>query len=277
MMFSFKELLQSKKGNPLVMGILNITPDSFSDGGCCFSIESVSLRVKELCDAGADIIDVGACSTAPGNVVVSKGEEIERLKRFLPVVLNTSTVPVSVDTFRPAVARLCLEYGVKIINDESGAFDSGMAQCVNEYGCGWIFMHTGGKTSSETNDYSNGVVTNVLEFFADMRKKASNYSIAEERLCYDCGIGFGKKRQDDLALLSACSRLSDDYRLLVGVSRKRIIGILTGEENPRNRVVGSAAAAAALAQNGVSVLRVHDVKETVDAIKVTQAIKRGIL
>ena len=276
-MLSFKELLQTKNGSPLIMGILNITPDSFSDGGCNFSLESVSRRVKELCDAGADIIDVGACSTAPGNAIVSEDEEIKRLKRFLPEVLRVSAVPVSVDTFRPGVARFCLGCGVQIVNDESGVFNVDMAQCVKEYGCGWIFMHTGGKTSGESNDYCNGVVADVLEFFAKMRKAALDFSISEEQLCYDCGIGFGKSRQDDLTLLSQCSQLSDDYRLLVGVSRKRIIGMLTGEENPRNRATGSAAAATVLAQKGVSVLRVHDVKETLDAIKVTEAIKRGIL
>ncbi len=276
-MFSFKDLLQAKNGSPLIMGILNITPDSFSDGGCSFSLESVSRRVKELCDAGADIIDVGACSTAPGNVIVSEDEEIKRLKQFLPEVLRVSTVPVSADTFRPGVAKFCLEQGVQIINDESGTFNIDMAQCVKDYGCGWVFMHTGGKTSGESNDYCNGVVTDVLEFFADMRKAALVFSISEEQLCYDCGIGFGKSRQDDITLLSRCSQLSDDYRLLVGVSRKRIIGLLTGEEDAKERVTGSVTAAAVLAQNGVSVLRVHDVKETIDAIKVTEAIRRGIL
>ena len=276
-MFSFNDLLQAKKGSPLIMGILNITPDSFSDGGCSFSQESVSLKVKELCDAGADIIDVGACSTAPGNVIVSEEEEIRRLNEFLPVVMKCSRVPVSVDTLRPGVARFCLEHGVQIINDESGDFNTDMAQCVKDYGCGWVFMHTGGKTSAESNDYCNGVVSDVLGFFAEMRNKALDFSISKEQLCFDCGIGFGKSRQDDLTLLSECSKLCADYSLLVGVSRKRIIGLITDEENPKNRVTGSAVAAAILAQKGVSVLRVHDVKETIDAIRVTDAIKRGVL
>lgn len=276
-MFSFKELLYAKNGNPLIMGILNITPDSFSDGGCNFSQESVLLKVKELCDAGADIIDVGACSTAPGNPLVSEAEEIRRLKEFLPIVLKRSDVPVSVDTLRPGVARFCLEQGVRIVNDESGAFNIDMAQCVRDYGCGWIFMHTGGKTSEESNSYPNGVVADVLDFFADMRKAALDFSISEEQLCYDCGIGFGKSRQDDLSLLAESALLSNDYRLLVGTSRKRVIGMLTGEKNPADRVAGSVAAAVVLAQNGASVLRVHDVKETADAIKVTEAIKRGVV
>lgn len=277
MMFSFKDLLEPKKGSPLIMGILNITPDSFSDGGDAFSLEDVAKKVKRLCHEGADIIDVGACSTAPGNTIASEDEEMKRLEQFLPTVLKYSSVPVSVDTFRPNVAKMCIEYGVQIINDESGIFKTGMAEIVRRSGCGWIFMHTGGKNSNESNCYCNGVVADVLDFFSNARKTSLDFLISEEQLCFDCGIGFGKSRDDDLELLSQCSLLSDEYLLLVGVSRKRIIGLLTGEENPKERVCGSVAAAVLLAQKGVAILRVHDVKETVAAIKVSEAIKRGVL
>ena len=124
-MFSFVEQIE-KKG-ALVMGILNVTPDSFSDGGEAFSVDSVIEKVNELINDGADIIDVGACSTAPNNQIVSEEEEISRLKAFLPSVIASSTVPVSVDTFRSGVARCALELGAAIINDESGVFSTDMA------------------------------------------------------------------------------------------------------------------------------------------------------
>ena len=275
-MFSFKELLKSKN-RPLIMGILNITPDSFSDGGEAFSLENVARKVKELCDSGADIIDVGACSTAPGNEIVSEDEEIERLKQFLPLVVEHSSVPVSVDTFRPGVAKICLEYGVDIINDESGVFKEEMAQLAKDTGCGWIVMHTGGKSSDDNCEYRDGVVTDVSNFFEYIKNKTGGFSISEEQLCYDCGVGFGKSRQDDLTLLSRCSELCEKYPLLVGVSRKRIVGEITGKSNPKERVFGSVAVAALLVQKGVSVLRVHDVNETLDAIKISEAIRRGVL
>lgn len=275
-MFSFNNLLESKK-RPLIMGILNITPDSFSDGGEAFSVDAVAEKVKRLCDEGADIIDVGACSTAPGNSIVSEEEEIGRLQQFLPAIINCSTVPVSVDTFRPAVAKMCLEYGVDIINDESGVFKKDMAELVEASGCGWIVMHTGGKTSDDNCKYPDGVVADVCRFFEEIKSEVCKLSISEEQVCFDCGIGFGKLRQDDLTLMSGCTALCEKYPLLIGVSRKRIIGEITGESNPKERVFGSVAAAALLAQKGVSVLRVHDVKETLDAIKVSEAIKRGVL
>ena len=275
-MFSFNELIKIKN-SPLVMGILNITPDSFSDGAEAFSVEDALKKLKKLCDEGADIIDVGACSTAPQNETVSEEEELNRLKKFLPSIIECSAIPVSVDTFRPTVARYALSQGASIINDESGMFNICMAECISQYGAGWIFMHTGGKRSSCVAEYPDGVLCDVTAFFESMKNQATDFGIKEEQLCFDFGIGFGKTRQNDLELLSSCSKLSDFSPLLVGVSRKRIIGEITGTDIPKNRVSGSVAAAVLCAYNGAGILRVHDVKETVEAIKVTNAFKRGIL
>lgn len=265
-MFSFEELTKCKT-KPLVMGILNVTPDSFSDGGEAFTIGAVKEKVNKLCNEGADIIDVGACSTAPGNCIVDVDEELRRLQMFLPSVIECSTVPVSVDTFRPEVAEYALSQGASVINDESGIFSKDMACLVKKYGCGWIFMHTGNKTSSQIAFYQNGVTESVESFFSDMKKRALEYGICSEQLSYDCGIGFGKTRNDDFELLANCDILSVYAPLLVGVSRKRIIGELTGESEPLKRVAGSVAVARLLAQDGVGILRVHDVKETVEALK----------
>lgn len=266
-MFSFDALLKGKS-RPLVMGILNVTPDSFSDGGTAFSLEDVESKVNMLCNQGADIIDVGACSTAPNNQLVSEEEEINRLKQFLPAVLQLSTVPVSVDTFRPKVAEYVLSQGVSVINDESGCFKDEMAKLVKKHGCGWIFMHTGNKTSSQIQVYEDGVTKDVLSFFGHMSEKAASFSIEKSQLVFDCGIGFGKSRDDDLELLSNCDVLSAQYNLLVGVSRKRIIGELTGESDPINRVKGSVAVAKLLAEDGVKILRVHDVEQTLNIISI---------
>lgn len=275
-MFSFKDLIKNKN-SPLVMGILNITPDSFSDGGEAFLVEDALKKLKILCNEGADVIDVGACSTAPCNELASEKEELNRLQMFLPEIIKHSAVPVSVDTFRPNVAKYALSEGVSIINDESGIFNNSMAECVSRYGAGWIFMHTGGGCSSDSVRYPHGVIKDVSEFFKNMKKQALEFGISEEQLCYDFGIGFGKTRQNDLELLSACDVLCEFSPLLVGVSRKRVIGEITGEKLPKDRVAGSVVAAVLCAYNGASILRVHDVKETVDALKVTSAFKRGIL
>lgn len=265
-MFSFKELLKKKNG-PLVMGILNITPDSFSDGGDFNGLSSALGRLNRLYEEGADIIDIGACSTAPNNTIVSVEEELKRLE-ILPELVKNSKVPLSIDTFRPKVAKFALESGVTIINDESGMFNPAMAETVKEYNAGWIFMHTGGKTSKEYADYRNGVVENVLCFFENMKKEALGFGINENSLCFDCGIGFGKTRDDDIELLKNCKILSEYTPLLIGVSRKRVIGEITGKENPKDRVSGSVAAAMCCSVNGARVLRVHDVRETVDALKI---------
>lgn len=275
-MFSFEALIEDKK-RPLVMGILNITPDSFSDGGEAFNITDVIKKVNTMCNEGADIIDVGACSTAPKNQLVSEDEELSRLRMFLPEIIKVSTAPVSLDTLRPVVAEYALNEGVSVINDESGVFNPDMADLVKSYGCGWVFMHNGGLGSGESRAYKTGVVDDVCLFFENMREQALAFGINNEQLCYDFGIGFGKTRQDDLTLLHDCEKISEFSPLLVGVSRKRIIGEITGEDNPRKRVSGSVAAAVVASCKGAKILRVHDVRETVQAILMSEAIKNGVL
>ena len=274
-MFSFKKLLEEKK-RPLVMGILNITPDSFSDGGEAFSLSGALGRLRCLENEGADIIDIGACSTAPMNELASCEEEIKRLS-FLPELVNATDVPFSIDTFRPEVAEYALSCGVKIVNDESGSFSEEMARVVKARNAGWIFMHTGGKSSREVREYPDGVINHVLEYFEECKNKAIAFGICPDSLFFDFGIGFGKSRKDDLTLISECEKITARYPLLVGVSRKRIIGEIVGEAIPENRVTGSVAAAALVACKGARILRVHDVKETVDAMKVVDAVMKGYI
>lgn len=275
-MFSFKTI-KKRKNRALVMGILNITPDSFSDGGEAFTVDGALKKLKRLCDEGADIIDIGACSTAPVNGIISEKEELERLEFFLPEIIKNCDVPVSVDTFRASAVKFALDSGADIINDESGAFNPEIAKCVSEHDAGWIFMHTGGENSSSVARYPHGVTEDVAVFFRNMKEQALNFGVNEECICYDLGIGFGKTRNDDLKLLSEIESFSDFSPLLVGVSRKRIIGEITGVKDPKERVSGSVAAAVLCACKGADVLRVHDVKETVEAVKIGEAFKKGVL
>lgn len=270
-MFTFEEC----KKRTLVMGILNVTPDSFSDGGESFFAEKALEKALKMQNDGADIIDIGAVSTAPKSEKVELSEELRRLKTVFPLVASRLDIPVSVDTRSPEAAQFALENGAVIVNDESGAFSSNMASLVKKHGAGWIFMHTGGKASSECAEYENGVVADALSFFEKMREAAAAYGINEESLCYDYGIGFGKTREEDLLLLKSTAEFSEYSPLLVGVSRKRVIGEATGEKEPKNRIFGTVAAESIAAFLGAGILRVHDVKAARDAVKTVEAVKKG--
>lgn len=270
-MFTFEEC----KKRTLVMGILNVTPDSFSDGGESFFAEKALENAIKMQKDGADIIDIGAVSTAPKSKTVELSEELRRLKTVFPLIPSRLDIPVSVDTRSPEAARFALENGAIIVNDESGAFNENMASLVKKHGAGWIFMHTGGKTSSECAEYESGVVADVLSFFKEMREVAAAYGINEESLCYDYGIGFGKTREEDLLLLKSTAKFSEYSPLLVGVSRKRVIGEATGEEKPKNRIFGTVAAESIAAFLGAGILRVHDVKAASNAVKTVEAVKKG--
>lgn len=270
-MFTFDK----SKNRALVMGILNVTPDSFSDGGDSYAPQDALNNALKMQNDGADIIDIGACSTAPQNTPVSLVEELSRLKTVFPLIPSKLSVPVSVDTFNKDAAVFALQNGASIVNDESGVFNEETAAAVKSFGAGWIFMHTGGKSSSETADYNGDAVRAVLSFFGEMRKKALDFGIPEECLCYDLGIGFGKTRRDDLELLKNINAFSEFAPLLVGVSRKRVIGEATGVKVPKERVGGSVAAGSIAAFLGAGILRVHDVKETAQAVRVAASVKIG--
>lgn len=270
-MFTFEEC----EKRTLVMGILNITPDSFFDGGESFSGESALENALKAQSEGADILDIGAVSTAPRSVPVSVQEELRRLRTVFPLIPSKLNIPVSVDTKNPEAAKFALENGAVAVNDESGGFSPETAKLVKEHGAGWIFMHTGGKSSREEALYENGVVEAVLEFYEEMRGMALLYGINEKSLCYDYGIGFGKTREEDLILIQNTKAFESFHPLLVGVSRKRVIGEATGENEPENRLFGTVAAESVAAYLGAGILRVHDVKAAVDAVRTVEAIKKG--
>ena len=272
-MFSIYNSIALKQ-RPLVMGILNVTPDSFFETGKSFFAESAFNHALEIESDGADIIDIGGCSTSPGKSFASYEEELSRLKTVLPLIPNTVNIPVSIDTFRPEIAKFALENGVTIVNDESGVFSKEMASLVKAYNVNWIFMHTGNKTSSEIREYKNGVVSDVLEFFKSMKEQALNFGIKEENLCFDYGIGFGKTREDDLTLLQNTSAFSDFKPLLVGVSNKRVVGQAT-EREVNDRLFGTVSAESVSVFLGAGVIRTHNVKACVDVVNMVTSIKKG--
>lgn len=259
-----------------IMGILNVTPDSFFDGGQWNSPEKAVEHALKMQEDGADIIDIGAQSTRPGSVLLSEEEELEIIKKYIPAVTSAVNVPVSVDTFYPRVAEYCLENGAKIINDVSSKMDREMALVVKKHNAGWIVMHTGNASASQEADYSKcgGVVNDVLAFFDKAEEIAAEYSINRENLCFDMGFGFGKSHFDNLELLRNTDKLKFPERaLLTALSCKRLVKNETGADG-YDRVFGTLAADTLAIAGGTDFIRVHHVKEACLAAKMTDAVVR---
>lgn len=257
-----------------VMGILNITPDSFFDGGKWNDPKIAVEHAIQMEKDGADFIDIGAQSTRPGHIELSAEQELEVLKKFLPRVLQVVTVPVSVDTFYPEVAAYALEQGAAIINDVSGVFNPKIAALVKEYRAGWIVMHSGKSDSDTVVTYPNGVVRDVLDFFDMMEEKCAEYGIKKEQICYDMGIGFGKSHEDNLELIRQISSLKrEDRALLTALSCKRMVANETSADGD-DRMYGTIAADTLAIAGGTDFIRVHHVKEASLAAKMTDALVR---
>jgi dihydropteroate synthase len=263
----------------LVMGIVNVTPDSFSDGGLFAGPHDAVLHGARLVDEGADILDVGGESTRPGSGAVAADEE---LTRILPVIEGLRSarpgVPISVDTRKPEVAAKALAAGASIVNDVTAATtDRTMFDVANDVDAGMVLMHMLGepKTMQDDPRYDD-VLAEVHEFLRERVEAAVFAGISADHLAVDPGIGFGKTLEHNLDLLRNLDSFRDlDAAVLVGASRKRFIGTLTGVDDPADRVDGSIAAAVWAVAQGVDVLRVHDVGRTVRALRVADAIVRG--
>jgi len=257
------------QGRPLVMGILNVTPDSFSDGGQFFDPAIAIAHAREMAEQGADILDIGAESTRPygGSQPVSADEELTRLKPVLPEIVKLG-VPVSIDTIKAPTAAFALDAGAAIVNDVWGLqHDRDMASLVARRGVPVIVMH-----NRDAADPKVDIITDVIAFFARSLEIASQAGIARDKIVLDPGIGFGKTPEQSIACLG---RLGEFKRfglpLLIGASRKRFINSIAPSA-PTERVGGSIAAHLLAAQKGAAILRVHDVRETVQALRVAAAI-----
>lgn len=261
-----------KKGaRPLVMGILNVTPDSFSDGGQFISVEAALDRAEQMIEAGVDIIDIGGESTRPGAPAVPLQEELDRL---MPVVyaLRDCGRPLSIDTWKPEVMREVLLAGADMINDINALTAPGAVAAVKDSDCALCIMHMQGdpRTMQQQPHYEN-VVEEVTAYLRDQVQVLTQAGIEPARLCIDPGFGFGKTLAHNLDLLKHIGSIREalDLPLLAGLSRKSTIGAITGKP-PQERLAGSLAAALVAASNGANILRVHDVAETVDALRVWQ-------
>lgn len=260
---------------PLVMGIVNLTPDSFSGDGLVGDVDRAIRHAREQFEAGSDILDIGAESSRPGAIPTPEDEE---LRRLLPVLKEITTwgVPVSVDTYKPAVMRAALAEGATMINDIAGLINPASIAAVAGSDCAVCVMHMQGEpgTMQQAPVYRD-VVGEVRDFLAAAAARCRDAGIADERLVLDPGFGFGKSLQHNLALfrvlkMTAC----DDLPLLVGVSRKSMLGVITGRP-VEQRLAASVAGALIAAQKGAKILRVHDVASTRDALAVWSAIEQG--
>ena len=266
-----------KTGNVLkpytLMGVLNITPDSFSDGGDYFKEKDARNRFAEIEKEGADIIDVGAESSRPGSKRLEAEEELSRLKEVFPL-FKESSIPISIDTYKADVAKVALSHGAKIVNDISALrMDKKMTEVVRDYKAKIILMHMKGtpETMQKEPHYEN-VMKEIGEFFEERIEFCLSKGINEDRIILDPGIGFGKRQEDNLTILSKLEEFTSfGFPILIGTSRKSFIGRITGEE-AKNRMDASIATAVYAYLKGASIFRVHDVKHTKNALSVIYAI-----
>jgi len=259
-----------------IMGILNITPNSFFDGGKYNTVEAAVSRCEQMQTQGADIIDIGANSTNPKAEILTENEELEIIKSFLPLIVEKCLKPVSVDTFYPSVAKFALENGVNIINDVSGRFNPDMAKLIKDYNAGYIVMHNPAFSSSEIADYSQqgGVVNSVNSFFDEMQTRLCDYGVKAESICCDMGIGFSKSHKDNVELIKNMKALKKENRaLLCALSCKRVTGIPTSAEG-EDRLYPTIAADTLAIAGGADFIRVHHVKEAVLSAKMADEIVR---
>ena len=255
------------------MGVVNITPDSFSDGGRYFSAQLAIAHARKLAKEGADIIDIGGESTRPGAAAVSAEDELQRV---LPVLEKISDLCVSVDTRRPEVMRAALKAGASMINDVEALSAPGALEAVAESECGVCLMHKKGDPATmQREPHYDDVVGEVKEFLSARLRAAEGAGIARDRLVADPGFGFGKTAEHNLTLLAHLDRFRDlGVPLLAGLSRKSTLGKLTGRP-VAERLAGSLTMALLALQGGATILRVHDVKETRDVIAVWEQVKRA--
>jgi dihydropteroate synthase len=256
------------RSHPLVMGVLNITPDSFSDGGRFLAPETALAQAKRMAAEGADIIDIGAESTRPyGSRPIPADEEIQRLRPILPDVVSLG-IPVSIDSMKAVVVAWALDQGVAIANDVWGLQrDTDMASLIAERRCPVVIMH-----NRDRADPTIDVMADIAEFFSRSLEIAAKAGISSEYIALDPGIGFGKTQEQSMMVLARLAQFeSFGLPLLIGASRKRFIATVSPSE-PDQRLGGSIAAHLIAAKAGVQIIRTHDVPETVQALRVAAAI-----
>lgn len=250
-----------------VMGILNVTPDSFSDGGLFAAADSAVDRAMQMIEQGADIIDIGGQSTRPGHTAISPDEEWRRIQPVLSKLCGKVSVPISVDTYYPEVARNAAELGVEIFNDVTGFRDPLMRKYAAQYKVGCIVMH------DIQLDENADACAELLEFYKQRTAECTADGIAPEYICLDPGIGFGKSYEQNLQIAAQFDRQClEGYTMLAAASRKRVVGMSCGNPPADQRCSGTIAIHTACILGGAHIIRVHDVPEAVQAAQVADAL-----
>lgn len=262
----------------LVMGVLNVTPDSFSDGGQFFAFDRAIAQAEQMIAEGADMIDVGGESTRPGSEFVSEAEESRRVIPVIERLTSSFSIPISIDTTKPAVARAALEAGAEIVNDISGLrFDPAIADEAARANAGLILMHSRGTPKDmqqlpPVKEILDEVVAGLHESVA----VAVEHGVAPESIAVDPGIGFGKTAEQNVEIIASLDHLVAefaDYPMMIGTSRKSFIGKLLDNAPADQRLYGTLASVVVAVMKGAHIVRVHDVKATVDAVRVLDAIR----
>ena len=260
---------------PLIMGIVNVTPDSFSDGGDYNSLDRAFLHAKHLAEEGADILDIGGESTRPGASEVSAEIEIERVIPLIQLLANLD-VPISIDTSKPEVMLAAVNAGASIINDVFALRRPGALNAAVESGANICIMHMLGEPRTmQINPHYNDVTAEVIQFLKTRIQTLESAGCNQNRILLDPGFGFGKNLRHNLTLLHDLDKIAAlGYPLLVGLSRKSMLGVISGRQDPAARIYASIAAALISVQNGAHIVRVHDVAATRDALKVWEALNK---
>jgi len=264
------------KSKSHLMGILNVTPDSFYDGGKYSSLLQAEKRAIQMQKEGADIIDIGGVSTRPGSLPPGKGEETKRVIPVLEKIIKKISIPISIDTYRAEVAEKALNLGASMINDVTALRgDEKMAEVIAKHNAPIILMHMKGNplTMQEKPHYED-VIREILKFFEERISFAVSHGIKENNILIDPGIGFGKRLEDNLKIIRELKKFKEFKKpIVIGVSRKSLIGKVL-DLPPEERLLGTAASVTAAIMNGANVLRVHDVAEMSQVIRMTDAILR---
>jgi len=259
----------------LVVGIINVTPDSFSDGGRFSEPDKALRHALQLVDQGAEILDIGGESSRPGSEPVNENQELRRVIPVIQALAPRVRVPISIDTMKPAVAKAALAAGASFVNDvAANRAEDSMWRVVAEAGAGYVCMHMQGTPQTmQANPVYSDVVREVDDFFRERIARLNGCGVKTEQVVLDVGIGFGKTVEHNLQLLAGLRSFKKQERpLLLGASRKSFIGKLVGDGMPESRVAGSLACACLAVAAGVQMIRAHDVAETVQAVRMTEAI-----
>jgi dihydropteroate synthase len=263
----------------LVMGVLNVTPDSFSDGGKFFSFEAAIAQAERMIEEGADIIDVGGESTRPGSEFISAEEELRRVIPIIERIRSSSDVSISIDTTKSAVARAALAAGAEIINDISGLrFEPTIAEEAAQANAGLLLMHSRGTPKDmQQIPFAEDIFTDVREGLGLSISIAEQHGVARESIAIDPGIGFGKTVEQNLELIAKLDQLAQEFSdlpIVIGTSRKSFLGKLLNGAPADERLYGTIATVVASVLNGAHIVRVHDVKAAVESLKVADALMR---